>query len=225
MGVRKMKRLWLILAMAFGLAAMAVPASADVVYTLNTDSDFSTGNNFGTVTLHQDVGNTTTVVVTVQLNTSIQGIGFAKTGAGFAIAWDLKGGAPDTIAVDTTNTPHANKFAVQKTGGNYLGDYKAAPFTSGNTVSGFQYAIDYTGDTGANNKLVFDVTRSSGLSIDDFNIGNPTWKFAVDLITKAGSTRNVAVPEAHTWTISLAGLLGLGALVMLQRRRKTNQAA
>jgi len=218
-----MKRFWLILATLLGLAATSVPASADLVYTLAVDSDFSTGHNFGTVTLHQNVGNTTSVMVTVQLNTTIAGMGFANTNAGYAIAWDLNGGVPDLIAVNAA-TPNSGLFSVATTSGSYFGDYKGSPFTSGANGNGFNYAIDYTGATNAgNNLLVFDVTRSTGLALSDF-IGNPNYRFAVDIITTAGSTRNVAVrvPEPRTWALFFAGLFGL---TVLRRRRKLVRAA
>jgi hypothetical protein len=218
-----MKRFWLILATLLGLAATSIPASADLVYTLDVDSDFSTGHNFGTVTLSQAAGNTTNVTVTVQLNTTIAGIGFANTTAGYAIAWDLNGGVPDLIAINAA-TPNPSSFAVQTTSGSYFGDYKGSPFTSGANGNGFNYAIDYTGATGtSNNLLVFDVTRSAGLALSDF-IGNPNYRFAVDIITTAGGTRNVAVrvPEPRTWALFFAGLVGL---TVLRRRRKLAKAA
>ena len=215
-----MKRFGFVLAVLLGLAVQAVPASADLVYTLDVDSDFSTGHDFGTVTLHQALGNTTTVTVTVQLNTSIAGMGFANSSAGYAIAWDLNGGVPDLIAINPA-TPSPGSFAVATTSGSYLGDYKGSPFTSGSNGNGFNYAINYTGVTGAENNLVFDVTRSAGLVLGDF-IGNPNYRFAVDIITTAGGTRNVAVPEPQTWALFFfAGLIGLTVLQRCRRLAKT----
>jgi len=225
-----MKRFLLAFAILAGLAATTVPASADLVYTLNVDSDLSTGHDFGSVTLHQDSGNTTTVTVTVQLNLVNLGIGFANTGAGYAVAWDLTSGVvPTSIGINAA-TPNPGVFTVATTGGNFLGSYTASPFTSGANGNPFNYAIDYTGATGpSNNQLIFDVTRTAGLALSNF-IGNPSYFFAVDIITSTGATRNVAaglvpttqIPEPQAWALFFAGLIGLA---VLQRRRQTARAA
>lgn len=222
-----MKRFWLILAALLGLAATAVPASADMQYTLNcSTAPCTVSGNYGTVTLHQDAGNTTTVRVTVQLAT---GNTFASTGSGYAIAWDIAGDPSLTsVDVNSTLTPNSDNFDVKSfaSGGNY----KAAPFTQGTNGNGFNYAIEYTGpNNGSDNKLVFDVTLSTGLAITDF-VKNPNYRFAADISGPCSPTCNVAsngggtpVPEPGTWTMSIAGLMGL-ALVMLQRRRKLARA-
>jgi hypothetical protein len=219
-----MKQFWLALVSVLGLAATSAPALADLQYTLALDSAGGTitaGHNFGTVTLHQTSG--TVVRVTVQLNTTIAGMGFANTSAGYAVAWDMQNGVPNSVTFDATNVNNSH-YSVQALNGSY----KASPFTSGGTGNKYNYAIDYEAATGTDSKLVFDVTRSSGLALTDF-VGNPAYRFAVDIITTANATRNVAtygdgvtvVPEPRTWLLFIAGLLGL---TVLQRRRKLVRA-
>ena len=229
-----MKRLGLILAALVGLAVQAVPASADMVFTLNCNGAPCTGgaagHNYGTVTLQTVSSTQVHVIVDLAAPGAVSGETFANSSAGFAIAWDLNGGVPDSIAISAA-TPSSGSFAVATTGGSYLGDYKAAPFTQGTNGDGFNYAIDYNGATGTsgNNKLIFDVTRSTGLVLGDF-VKNPNYFFTAD-IAISGDTFNVAsngpgvkMPEPQTWTLSIAGLAGLTGLVMLQRRRKEAKA-
>jgi hypothetical protein len=220
-----MQRIWLILAAFLGLAAMTAPAFADLQYTLAIDSvggTISGGHNFGTVTL-QTIS-ATEVRVIVKLDTTIAGMGFANTNAGYAVAWDLSGGVPDSVTFDASNTNNGD-YQIQALNG----DYKAAPFTSGANGNDYNYAIDYNAANATDSKLVFDVTRSSGLALTDF-IGNPNYRFAVDIITTAGNTRDVATtndhvvktPEPETWLLFIAGLIGL---TVLQRRRKLARTA
>jgi hypothetical protein len=218
------------------LAVTVLPASADVTYTLGCAADpCTTVANYGSVTLHQT--SSTTVTVTVDLTTASATETFAGTGAGYAIAWNVTGD-PTLSAVNITSSNAAN-FTVQNfdpsdhsaPGPNYQ-RYKATPFTGGscswNNANCFMYAIDYNinGSGGTDNKLVFDVTLSSGLAIADF-IGNAVgYLFAVD-VSGAGPcspTCNVAVkvPEPQTWLMFLAGLAGLTLLAL--RRRKLARA-
>src|SRR5258708_7063564 len=83
-----MKRFWLILAAFLGLAASAVSASADLLFTLNDPGGAFSPGTFGTVNLHQ-VGSGSSAYVTVTLQLAAGDV-FAGTGAGFAITWDLK---------------------------------------------------------------------------------------------------------------------------------------
>jgi len=232
-----MKHFWIAAAALLGLAATVVPASADIQYVLNCSAaPCSVSGNYGTVTLHQDVGNTTTVRVTVQLAGSEH---FANTGAGYAIVWDITTATSSptadpsltSVSVVGAQTPNSGNFSVQTfTTGQ---SYKASPFTSGANGLGFNYAIDYTGpNNGTDNKLVFDVTLSTGLAITDFT-KNPNYRFAVDISGgPCNPTCNVAsngggtqVPEPGTVTMSIAGLMGLVGFAVLQRRRKTAKAA
>src|SRR6266404_1234482 len=206
-GWRSMRRFWLILGACLGLAATAVPASANLQYTLNNDSNNGAilpGHNFGTVTLHQV--NSTTVQVTVSV--SNEGVGFANTGAGYAISWDITGNPSLTSVTIDPLTPQPTDFHVETfTSGQ---GYTASPFTSGANGNDFQYAIDFTGATNAHeNLLVFDVTLSTGLLLTNF-IGNPTYVFAADVLGTGtnGVARDVAasgapitVPEPKTWLL------------------------
>src|SRR5882757_3596299 len=90
---RVMQRLWLILVTVLGLAATAVPASADIVYTLacSTTSCPSPGS-YGTITLHQigtGVVGSSSNIVEVTVNLATAGNNFAGTGAGYAINWNI----------------------------------------------------------------------------------------------------------------------------------------
>jgi hypothetical protein len=220
-----MKRFWFILAAFLGLTMTAVPAMADTVYTLSCNDAPCTGSagghNYGTVTLHESVvNNTWTVTVDLAAPGAVAGETFANSSSGFAIAWDLNV-TPDSVVIDA-GTVHSGSFAVQP----FNGSYKAAPFTSGANGNNFNYAIDYTGATGTSgdNKLVFDVTRATGLALLNF-VANPNYRFTVDIALSSGDTFNVAVkaPEPQTWLLFLAGLAGLTLLV--QRRRKLARAA
>lgn len=233
-----MKRIWLILAAFLGLAAMAVPASADVVYTLNCSSvACGTTGNYGTVTLAQlGSGSTQHVQVTVLLSPNE----FAGTGAGFAINWGVTGNPSLTTAITcvfnavtcptgTVNTAgqvyDPSHFAVMDStaSGN---TYKASPFGSN-----WMYAIEYLVNGGKNsndNKLVFDISKSTGA----FLIGDfapiDGFMFAVDIFGgPCDPTCVVAskkIPEPQTWLLFFAGLAGLTGLVMLRRRRQLARA-
>jgi hypothetical protein len=235
-----MKRLGLIFAAFLGLAIQAVPASADIVYTLACNSvACGSPTNYGTVTLHQlgsgiagDASNH--VEVTVDLLTA--GNHFAGSGAGYAITWNITGNPDLTTGLIATGTPghptlpgeiySTSHFAIQDNT-DPGGTYKASPF--GNNA--WQYAIDYTpngGGTGDDNRLIFDVTKATGLLLSDFAPTTAGFMFAVDIFKSPnGPTFVVAakVPEPQTWLLFMAGLAGLTALVMLQRRRKGARVA
>ncbi|HYS45445.1 MAG TPA: PEP-CTERM sorting domain-containing protein [Rhizomicrobium sp.] len=228
-----MKRFWFILAAFLGLAVQAVPASADMVYTLTCDTvACSSPTNYGTVTLHQlgsgTVADPYTVEVTVNL--AVAGNHFAGSGAGYAINWNITGNPDLTTTLVPTNASHpllageiydTSHFAIQDStaSGN---TYKASPF--GNNA--WEYAIDYTlngGNASNDNKLIFDVTKAGGLLLSNFAPTAAGFMFAVDIFKSPnGPTFVVAakVPEPETWLLFLAGLAGLTGLVMLQRRRQ-----
>jgi hypothetical protein len=232
-----MKRYLLILATFLGLALPAAPALADVQYTLRCDGSPCTGsagnNNYGTVTLHQNgTGSSAYVTVTVQL---AQGVTFAGTGAGYAIAWSITG-APDLSSITVTSS-NKNNFTVEDykpSVQGYDGRYKSSPFTGGNcgptTASCFMYAIDYdiNGSQGNDSKLVFDVKKSGGLLLSNFAANSNGYTFAVDIaydcdtfvVASKGDPKTV--PEPATWALSLVSLTGL---VMIRRRRKEAKAS
>jgi hypothetical protein len=221
------------LAAFLGLAAMAVPASADAVYTLGCNSvACGSPSNYGTVTLKQ-LGSGSSSHVEVTVNLKVAGNNFAGTGAGYAISWNVTGNPDLTTGIIATDASHpllageiydTSHFAVQD-GTNPGFGYKNSPF--GDT---WMYAIDYTqggGNASNDNKLIFDVTKAGGLLISNFAANNG-FMFAVDLWDgPSGPTFVVAaktIPEPQTWLLFFAGLAGLTALVIVQRRRKLARA-
>lgn len=245
---RIMQRLWLILAAFLGLAAMTVPASADLQFTLACNSiACGAPTNYGTVKLHQV--DSTHVTVTVQL---AAGVAFAGTGAGYAISWDLKsssgcvaaacypGPALASVTIDAL-TPNPGNFNPPTTVAELSGvqNYKNSPFTGGACGAGsdcYEYGIDYgpSGGGGTDQKLVFDITTNSAVLLTDFNSNPSGFKFVSDISLNGGSGGTfvvgakgdgVKVPEPETWMLFFAGLVGLTALNVLQRRRKLARAA
>jgi hypothetical protein len=220
-----MKRIGLILAAFLGLtAALAAPASADIVYTLNCNTvACASPTNYGTVTLKQ-VGSSVEVLVALAPNT------FAGTGAGYAINWNITGNPSLTTTLDgahalsagqtfdTDNFEIKNNTVSGKT-------YKASPFSDD-----WMYAIDSKqngGNAGNDNTLIFDVTKTGGLVLTDFVPLNG-FMFAVDIwnsVTNKTFVVAAKVPEPQTWLLFLAGMAGLTALGILQRRRKLARAA
>lgn len=240
-----MKRFWFILAAFLGLALQAVPASADIQYTLNCSNTPCTGsnasNNFGTVTLKQlgtgTVGDPFHVQVTAALTA---GKVFLTTGSHSGFTWNLLGS--HTLQSITVTSANASSFTVQTF--NPAGSYANAPFTSGSLTS-FEYAIRNTNTGGSNGvagPLIFDIKKSGGLVLTDslFNANNGGYFFAVDIgqgCTFSSQTQkwgcastgvvasNVRIPEPGTLSLSIAALGSLMGLVMLQRRRKQVRAA
>jgi len=236
-----MKQFWLILAAVLGLAATSVPASADLLFTLNQGGGaFSTPGNYGTVRLHQNgTGATAYVTVTVQL---ASGATFAGTDAGYAIAWDIRSSSgcsgnacypgPTLSSVTVTSANSAN-FTPTQTNASGDQNIKATPFTGGKcTQSGancFEYGIDYKigGSKGTDNKLIFDVKKTGGLVLTDFIANQNGYRFAVDIAFnhKTGNVAakgdGVRVPEPQTWLLFIAGL---AVLPLLQRRRRLARA-
>jgi hypothetical protein len=232
-----MKRLWLILAACLGLAVQAFPASAAVVYHLNQKGNWAAlpaAGNFGTVTLSQTNG--TTVHVSVSLD-SADGYFFAvcgcsspfPTGTPYAIAFSIAGD-PSLTSLTVTGA-NSGDFTPQNFSSGQA--YAASPFTSspcGAAGTCFDYAIAYTGGLFTNDtSLVFDVTRSSGLLLSNFVADIKGNFFAADVAHGFFSTyaQNYAasVPEPSTWLLFIAGLVGLTALAVSQRRRKLARVA
>lgn len=227
-----MKRIVLAMAVFLGAAVQAVPAAADVTYTLNcSDISCSPSGNYGSVTLHQlGSGSTSSVEVTVNLVTVMNN--FAGTGAGFAVNWNIAGNPSLTTHIDAhdaANDPlppqtiyDTTHFAIQdNTQSGFT--YKASPFGSD-----WMYAIDYTvsgGKASNDNYLIFDVTRSGGLVISDFVNNASGFIFAADIFGGPCSPTCVVaakVPEPATWLMFFIGLAGVTWLV--QRRRQMVRA-
>lgn len=227
-----MKRVWLILAAMLGLAATAMPASADVQYTLNCSGNAANcgaGNNnfnFGTVTLSTPNG-LTSVHVVVQL---AAGYRFSSTNNDDAFYWNAPTFALNNNQNITNLTSTFDSNGVQNNGTRNAGSY----FNTG----GFDYFVERDNSGGSPTSLSFDVTRTGGLTLGDFNEKNGdnagAYFFAAQIRTTtafsslfwvASNKAGVRVPEPGTMTLSIAALGGLMGLAMLQRRRKLVRAA
>jgi hypothetical protein len=232
-----MKRIWLILAACLGLAAMAVPASAAMTYTLNNGGSLAaTPGNYGSVTLTNfGTGANAYVRVDVELK---PGSNFVGTGAGYAITWNILGNPALEVTGDSapgafnTATPLPNKFVLQDKGTHSYDALGGKTFSASPFHNIGEYAIkhDVSGNSGTPvTSLIFDVTETGGLTLNDFVSKNGVY-FTADIFlagcTGGSCTGNVAaVPEPRTWLLFLAGLAGLTALTVLQRRRKLVRAA
>ena len=230
-----MKRFWLILAALLGLAATSVPASAAMTYTLNKGGSLApTPGDYGSVTLtNYGTGAGAYVQVDVELK---PGSSFVGTGAGYAITWNILGTPSPALEVTGDSAPGAfntatalpDTFVLQGQGTHSydaLGGQTFSPSPFGNVGD---YAIDRTtsGNSGPEvTSLIFDVTQTGGLTLNDFVSRNGIY-FTADIFL-AGCTGDkctgvVAAPEPRTWLLFLAGLVGL---TLLQRRRKLARAA
>jgi hypothetical protein len=239
-----MKHYWLILAVFLGLASTAVPASADIQWTLSCSGSPCTGSNanhnYGTVTaVQKNVGGVKFVEVTITLAANNY---FLATGSHIGIAWDMSV-VPGALSIVSSVTPHSDptKFTQQALNGSYAD----TPFTSGGNGN-FNYAIKpkaSSGGSATETSIVFDLTKTGGLSLSDtlFSHNNGGFYWAVDIgyncVVPAGKTERkcastgvvaansfVKVPEPGTWTMSIAGLAGLTGLMALRRRRKLARA-
>lgn len=228
-----MKQFWLILAAFLGLAAASVPASADAVFTLSCSSVVcGSPTNYGTVTLKQ-LGSGASSHVEVTVNLQVAGNNFAGTGAGYGFAWNVAGNPDLTTTLVATDAAHpllageiynTSHFAIQDGTDPGFG-YKMQPFGTS-----WMYAIEYTvngGRTSNDNKLIFDVSKAGGMFISNFTDNNG-FMFAADIFDGPnGPTFVVAskgIPEPQTWMLFFAGLAGVTALVVMQRRRKLARA-
>lgn len=227
-----MKRFGLILAASLGLAtAVSLPASANIAtYTLSCNTvACGSPTTYGTVSLN-DNGGSGTVTVTVSLAPNT----FAGTGAGYALNWNISGAPALTTTLSPTDVPNPSDPAhpyytpddftiINNTAGGTT-KYSASTFGGG-----WDYAIDFDingGKSTSDNLLIFDVTKSGGLSLANF-VPNNGFMFAVDIWQQSsGKTFVVAakVPEPATWLMFFAGLAVLTVL-MMQRRRKLVRAA
>ena len=229
-----MKRILLTLAVFLGVAGTALPASADMQWTLNNGgSAFSTPGNYGTVVATQLNANTVEVTITLATNTY-----FVATGQHTGITFDLST-TPDALITPTpaypTDTSGIKVVKVNNVAGNftnlfqvqpYNGSYDNAPATQPNAP--FTYGIAYVGGNpggASSNSIVFDITKSTGLSLSNLFAANGNgFYWGVDIIGANGKTGVVAAPEPQTWTVAVAGLLGLMGFAVVQRRRKSAYA-
>ena len=242
-----MKRFWLISAALLSLAGTAVPASAALQYTLNNGGSLSptTTGNFGTVTLTNfGTGVNAYVKVDVELK---PGSNFVGSGAGYSITWNILGAPDPTVgpALEVTGdsspgafntaTPLPNTFVLQDQGAHSYDAQGGQTFSASPFGTDGEYAIDRdtSGNSGAQVlSLVFDVTKTGGLTLNDFISKNGVY-FSSDIFLAgctggsctgvvAATDPGVEVPEPRTWLLFIAGLLGL---TVLQRRRKLARVA
>jgi hypothetical protein len=246
-----MSRFWLMLAAICGVLLFAVPASADVVLTLDSAGGLAgsvpAGTTFGTVTLHQCTGTagcpvgSVQVTVALSVNPPAGTTYFANANAAFSVQWSLVNNPAITIsnvspvAFDTMNTASGNYLdASPYTAGEHCGH-------SGEVRSGcFEYGIGL--DSGGTSEmvagpLVFDVTKSGGLLLSDFAVLTGSQSaglvyFAVDMgincnssgctTGTVGASNSPPNTESFPEPASLA-IFGAGAAGLLgyRRRRKS----
>jgi hypothetical protein len=202
-----------------GLLLSAASALAGPVYTFTTSQGVQP-SNVGTITLTQL--SSTTVEVFVDLSdTTLPApqYGFINTGGPHTpFAFNLAGtesGVSATFLQPAGGTYTFGVFSLS------TGDGDATPFGT------FGISINSTAGNGSSNAyygdLKFDVTRTSGLSTDDFVANSALAYFAADLTngTNTGSqaweTRVSAVPEPSTWAMMILGFFGVG--FMAYRRK------
>ncbi len=233
-----MKRIGLALAACLGLAATAVPASADVTYTLNNGgSILPTPGSYGTVNVTQTAANILEVKIDL-LSTER----FVSTGSGTnghaGINWSLTGSP--TISDIQVVSSNSTKFTVSTF--NPTGSYQNSPFGP------FEYAITYNGNGAGNateTSITFDITFGSNIVLSPSIFETVSGVvFAADIGTGCSSSVNghgetktscantgavatgpgTQVPEPGTMSLSVAGLMGLMGFAMFQRRRKAVRA-
>lgn len=228
-----MKRFWLILAALLGLAATAVPASADIVYTLSNGGNIlPTPGNYGTVTVSQAAADT--IQVKIDLLTTER---FVTTGSHGGIIFSLTG-SPNLQSITVTSS-NAAGFTVENAPTYAPGSYSDSPF-----LGPFEYAIAWNGNgagSATETSITFDLKFGSNITLSPtlFQQTSGTY-FAVDIGTGCTTVNNqtscaktgpiasgppTRVPEPSTVTMSIAGLMGLAGFAVLQRRRKLVRAA
>jgi hypothetical protein len=204
---------------AGGLLLSAASALAGPVYTFTTSQGVQP-SNVGTITLTQI--NSTTVDVFVDLSdTTLPApqYGFINTGGPHTpFAFNLAGTESGVSATFLQPAGGAYSFGLFSLS---TGNGDATPFGT------FGISINSTAGNGSSNAyygdLDFHVTRTSGLSTDDFIANSALAYFAADLTngTDTGSQawliRVSAVPEASTWAMMILGFFGVG--FMAYRRK------
>ncbi|HEX6793913.1 MAG TPA: PEP-CTERM sorting domain-containing protein [Casimicrobiaceae bacterium] len=168
-----MKKILVAALSALGLSVVAAPASADLIFTLDSGTTIGSGN-YGTVTVHQVA--TDEVSVTVDL---ASGVGFVNTGLQ-PFTFSLDNSIPALTSASFSNL--TTGFALNPT----------SPI-SNDGAGTFQYGLTCTtavcgngGNAPFAGPLTFDLT-ATGLLETSF-ISNGTATFAVDICTATNGT-------------------------------------
>jgi len=208
------------------IAAFTVLASASAnasVYTMDIACIACGTGPYGTVTATDVSG---ALKIDIELAPSVT---FHKNQNGnqHAIAFDLVGNPTISLV-----NPLPLGFALVSTS---AGSIAAPPFTNGAGNSTFEYAIDYTGNSGLVSSLIFELSglttaslQSQTYNCDIICTGTKNIFFALDisniddgraLTGNVAATFTPAVPEPATWAMMLLGFAGIGFLAYRRRNQ------
>jgi hypothetical protein len=211
------------------IAAFTVLASASAnasVYTMDIACVACGAGPYGTVTATDVAGG---LQIDVELAPTVT-FHRNQNGNQHAIAFDLVGNPTISLV-----NPLPSGFSLVSTS---AGSIIAPPFSSGAGNSTFEYAIDYSGNSGLVSSLIFQLAglttaslQSQVYNCDTICVGTKNIFFALDISNIDGTstlTGNVAatltpaVPEPATWAMMILGFAGVG--FMAYRRRKLSMA-
>lgn len=203
-----------VIALALSALILAPAARADAIYYLTYDG--CTGgcgpqDSFGTVTLHGVDANTVEITVSLLNNNK-----FVTTGSHVGFAFNVQG---DAVTLGTLPTGWADA-------GINLHEDGFGTFSNGiNCIQGNSNAKSgCAGDNPWVGDLIFNVSRATGLTLDDFVLDAAGYSFSADILSgTTGLTGPVAsaepVPEIGTLAMIGTGVLALAGA--LRRRQST----